>query len=828
MRSARWVPILFLLAACEGPAGVAGPVGPEGPSGAAGEAGVPGDAGAPGAPGAAGCTGLSSGQTAGLNASLSITPPANGQFYATGERPVVTIRFTNSCGAITVAELGTAELLLSGPRDGALTRTASKLLNCVTDRTAPDHQHHLINLRAPKFADPTQNNLSQAADGTLTFTLGAISDEPAGTYTLGVWAKSSDEKDQILPSLELQIGTAQREEYASGPSAQSSCYACHLGTLSGKSYEAHIFPGYSPLGNWALDQTPIANCKLCHNLDGYSANPAVRKVHGVHRGGNLTSPGVAHPEYGLGTDATLAEFTNVQFPSMPGAELDCTKCHADDRWKTSPSRLACGTCHDNLFFDTGTLNPPRSFGPPSSGPCTSDASCAAFGYLVTCDLPSGSCMRKTHPIQSDDAQCSTCHTADASGLVAIPTVHAILQRTASRGLQMTRATLSGGSASGGAFQVGDTIVVKFQLSDAAGNIVSDLATNAKLSGTVIVGGPTDDRQRILGPISMKSSGALSFDATTKLYTYMLPSAIVAQALAPLNTTAPYSRANPPGTYTVWAYVNESVAGGAARDAANAVIDFALGAGQSIAPRQVIIADACNGCHVRVQAHGGSRQLRADACSLCHTRGAVDRTIGSKGMACTAAAQCPGNAAGWEDCKDTNGDSVLDTCVVTVDPTPGQPIDFSILIHDIHYARLRGGYAERNNNPNPGDLSLLGYLNTLDDMSDALFPQDIRNCTKCHADAGGSCSSSSPCGVGQSCVGGTCVNRAWLAPSARVCTSCHDDASTFGHAALMTWTDASGNQVETCETCHGDGAAFAVDAVHQIKNPYVPPYARTKE
>jgi hypothetical protein len=820
MRIARYgLALAVLLTACEGPAGVPGPTGPAGP---AGGAGVPGDGGVAGPAGCA-VSGV------GLTPSLAVTPPANGQFYAAGERASVTIRFVDNCGAtIPVGQLGTAELLLSGPREGALTRTASKLLNCVTDRNAADHQHHYINLKAPSFADPSQANLSTAADGTITYTLGAVSDEPPGTYTLGVWAKTTDETIQVLPLVELQIGTATREEFASGPSAQSTCYACHLGPLSGKSYEAHIFPGFSPLGNWALDQTPIANCKLCHNLDGYSPNPTVRKAHAVHRGGNLLSPGVAHPDYGLGADPTASEFLNVGFPSLPDGEKDCTKCHADDRWKTSPSRLACGTCHDNVFFDTGTLVPPRTFGAPAGGPCAADSACAGFGNLATCDVPSGTCVRKSHPVEADDAQCASCHTADASGIAAIPTVHAILQRTLTRGLTITGAKLSGGSGTGGSFQIGDTITLNFKLTDAVGNVISDVKTNPALSGTVIVGGPTDDRQRILGPLTMKSTGTLTFDAPSGTYTYVLPAPIPASTIAPENTTISPTRATTPGTYTMWAYINESVGGGAARDAGNAVLDFALATTNPIQPRQVISPDACNSCHVKIQAHGGSRQQAANACSLCHTKGSVDRTVGAKGIACTTSAQCPGNAAGWEACQDTNADTVPDTCVITVDPTPGQPIDFSILIHDIHFARLRGGYAERNNLINPGGLTVVGFQNSANDFSDMLFPQDIRNCTKCHTDAGGMCSATQPCGVGQSCVGGTCVNQAWLAPSARVCTSCHDEDHVFGHAALQTWIDPSGNPVETCLACHDVDSAFSVQSVHQIANPYVPPYARTKE
>lgn len=831
MRSRRLLLTLLVVLGCEGPRGPAGPAGATGPAGTAGDAGAPGAVGPGGDAGAPGCPGLPPGATAGLNAVVNVSAPANGTFFAVGERAKVTIHFTNNCGqTLRPSDLGTASLYLSGPRLGSLTTTAAKLLNCVTDRSAADHQHHFIDLRSPSFADPSQANLSTAADGTLTYTLAPVSTEATGTYTIGVWAKSKDDKDQLFPTLDLQIGSATAEIFASGPSATSTCYSCHRGAQSGKSYQAHIIPGFSPEGNYALDATPIATCKLCHNLDGYSANPTVRKVHGAHRGAHQLAPGVAHPEYGLGADPTLAELTDVTFPSMPGAEKDCGKCHVDARWKTA-SRLACGTCHDNVFFDSGTLTPPRTFGKPPAGACTTDAACGVFGDFATCDVSSGTCLRKTHPPQADDSQCSVCHTPDPPGLAAVSAVHAILPVTAAPGLALAKVTLGGASGSGGAFVPGsDTPVLTFGLVDGTGTAITTLKTSSIFSATAIVSGPTDDRQRVYGPLTMKSQGTLAFDATTGLYTYTFPSAFPVGALAPYNTTAPYSRANQPGTYTLWLYVNQTVTAGGQtfRAAANSVVDFPVGTTAPLQPRQVVADAACNGCHVNVQAHGGSRQGVGSQCSACHTKGALDFGVGSKGVACTTSAQCGGNAAGWEACQDTNGDGTPDSCVVTVDPTPGQTIDFAVLAHDIHYARLRDGYAERNNLVAPGTLTVLGYQNGLSSFADDLLPQDVRNCKTCHADAAGSCSATQPCGIGQSCVNASCVNVAWLTPSTRVCTSCHDDASTAGHAAINTWTDGSGNVVETCATCHGSGAQFAVDVVHQIASPYVPPYAREKQ
>ena len=198
---------LALAAGCEGPRGPAGAVGQTGPAAQQDQGTHPTDAGTildAGADGGSaaqnGCPGLAPGATAGINAAVTLSSPANGMFFVAGERAKIGITVTNNCGQrLSPSSLGTASLYLSGPRLGALTSTAASLLNCVTDRTAADRQHHFINLIAPSYADPTQKNLVTESDGTLTYTLAPISSELPGTYTVGVWLKSSDGKDQALP-----------------------------------------------------------------------------------------------------------------------------------------------------------------------------------------------------------------------------------------------------------------------------------------------------------------------------------------------------------------------------------------------------------------------------------------------------------------------------------------------------------------------------------------------------------------------------------------------------------------------------------------------------
>src|SRR5439155_12530140 len=139
-------------------------------------------------------------------------------------------------------------------------------------------------------------------------------------------------------------------------------------------------------------------------------------------------------------------------------------------------------------------------------------------------------------------------------------------------------------------------------------------------------------------------------------------------------------------------------------------------------------------------------------------------------------------------------------------------------HRIHFGRLLDGYAERDNLTGAGLLKIVGFSNSVLDFSEVLLPQDIRNCATCHTDSGAVCSASAPCGVGQECYGGKCRNRAWVQPSARVCLSCHDSAPANAHAAIMTWTDAKGNAVESCEVCHGTDGDSGVVKMHNHAGP----------
>jgi OmcA/MtrC family decaheme c-type cytochrome len=326
------------------------------------------------------------------------------------------------------------------------------------------------------------------------------------------------------------------------------------------------------------------------------------------------------------------------------------------------------------------------------------------------------------------------------------------------------------------------------------------------------------------------SATLSYDAVSGAYTFTFPSWPVNHQ-PPLNA-APSAVPCQAGTYDLWFFASKAVTvtdskgrSSVVRDVADSpLIGVKFLVDQPVQSRQVVTTAACNGCHRKLQTHGGSRQ-NAQGCSACHSAGAQDKVVGSTtSQSCQVDSNCQGYASGWENCAITPG-NLTGTCTVILDPTPGLSIDLPGFIHALHFARLRAGYLERNWST-PGRFEVYTSTSGLVDYGAGLISTDARSCTQCHADTGTSCTSNLGCGFGQRCTGGTCQNVSWKRASSGACLGCHDSGGDFGHVALQTWDPGGGAEpIETCEVCHGEGAQASVEAVHAIANPYKPPLPR---
>jgi OmcA/MtrC family decaheme c-type cytochrome len=219
----------------------------------------------------------------------------------------------------------------------------------------------------------------------------------------------------------------------------------------------------------------------------------------------------------------------------------------------------------------------------------------------------------------------------------------------------------------------------------------------------------------------------------------------------------------PGTYTVFVEVTHSKPLGGWQ-----FVNFQVGT--ETAEKKV--ATNCTDCHGDNRQHPEFFAVKydTDICKNCHDNERLSQIVGWN---------VPG---GW------NGYGA-------------QPLVRKV--HGVHFGRYLN---------NPEDIVFPALRKTFN-FSEVIFPQDVRNCTKCHDPKG---------------------SPAWKEnPSRLACMACHDSASANGHAKLMTvypnpadpW---SSDRVETCKVCHGAGKEFSPDKVHNISNPYKPPYPREPE
>ncbi|MBW6493129.1 MAG: OmcA/MtrC family decaheme c-type cytochrome [Burkholderiaceae bacterium] len=222
---------------------------------------------------------------------------------------------------------------------------------------------------------------------------------------------------------------------------------------------------------------------------------------------------------------------------------------------------------------------------------------------------------------------------------------------------------------------------------------------------------------------------------------------------------------------------------------NPYFDFTIGAdGKSVAvtnptnTRQVTDIRSCNTCHEKLMPHSRPR-VDTQACVLCHNPS-------------------------------------------TTDEQTGNVVDQVTMVHKIHMGHKL-----------PSVIAGGSYKIQDSDFSEAAFPQDIRNCTKCHNG-----DESPAAGVAFTTPQG---NNWFNKPNRVACGSCHDGidfatstGTTLAQAAAIAEGAADpGGNVHTsgafgltddgaCVLCHGADKGLAVKLVHRTNfvtpnNPDVP-------
>jgi OmcA/MtrC family decaheme c-type cytochrome len=198
---------------------------------------------------------------------------------------------------------------------------------------------------------------------------------------------------------------------------------------------------------------------------------------------------------------------------------------------------------------------------------------------------------------------------------------------------------------------------------------------------------------------------------------------------------------------------------------NPYFDFTIVDGKAVPAvasktRKMADVASCNSCHEKLALHGGGR-VDTQYCVMCHNPG-------------------------------------------TVDPESGNNLDMATMTHSIHAGRrIKAATGE--------DYTIWGYGNAKHDYAEVGFPQDLRNCTKCHSAA----NPATPQGDN------------WkTAVSQKACLACHspkvDGAWETTHKvyagglvpAVAAATDMTNAQ---CVACHKVGSNISPEVVHWNQN-----------
>lgn len=354
----------------------------------------------------------------------------------------------------------------------------------------------------------------------------------------------------------------------------------------------------------------------------------------------------------------------------------------------------------------------------------------------------------------------------------------------------------GGTGPNGNARVGDRLTVDFTLRQDNGE---PLELTSMTRGAIMVSGPTFNYQRVIASQGDLLTAAKKTALGQFSYTFTVP--IPTTYLEPYNDTPSLTAGELTGqplldgTYTVGIEIRKdyTINGVVYRDPGNATRDFLFGGAQTIQAREVVTLANCNQCHGELRGHGNNRNNLTN-CLLCHTAGAEDRNVST--------------VAGG---------------------TPGESIDFRVMIHKIHAGKNLPSVngvttnldGSRKYDAPVKPYQLVGFNNEVVDYSHVAFPvwpsmaspmprdvgfttltsaqQTLENtirqgpvdCAKCHGDPDGDGPLPAPA------QGDLIYNQ----PTRAACGSCHDDWVPELPYRSNTQTMPAQSDDAACKNCH---------------------------
>ena len=548
-------------------------------------------------------------------------------------------------------------------------------------------------------------------------------------------------------------------------------------------------------------------------INGGAAGDFTALVHRIHRGGDLANTGYAYAG---------VNFEKLGYSMLGGGEKMCIKCHSTvpqaDNWKTKPTRLACGTCHDDVKFDIG------------HGPSV--------------------------PAQLSDNACGICHQA-----ADITTYHLTQNKT------LHNPTVPAGLVNfvyeiKSATATATDLKIVFKIT-ADGTPITFLAPAAAMANplTGFTGGPSfqlayaQPQDGITAPADFNNigSGAANFQPigvsisnlldTTKNLTvgtlsapdasgYYTATVVGAAKIFPAGATL--RTVGLQGYFTqiagTWdsdgnGIINASDTLTAGRHAVS-VVKTVTG---DTARRAVIDSAKCANCHEWFEGHGGNRVYEVQICVQCHVpnlttsgKGISDAALETYRAANLFTAKDTANLAAW-------GITIPNPVVAGSNFAlvfPQTTNNMKDMIHGIHAGKDRTSPIRIVRDRTPSAVNIINGGNIG-------FPGILKNCQSCHtyngynvpttgnllptreiADNGAIVDTAS---AKASLVTLNATDKV-ITPFTAACVTCHDSTAAQAHMTL------NGGQIkvnrssmniagESCAVCHGVGSTYDPAKVH---------------
>ena len=499
------------------------------------------------------------------------------------------------------------------------------------------------------------------------------------------------------------------------------CAVCHTDQRKFGYAEATTTPvvtGTSPYGGYSGSTSKII---------GGAAGDLTALAHRIHMGTNLKKTGYNYAS---------VYFEKIGYSMLDAGQRMCIKCHTGvaqaDNWKTKPSRLACGTCHDAIDFATGVNHGSTANG----GPHLDDKLCGS------CHTPA------SIPINHYTNNLTPNNPVTPTGLVNF--TYEILSAVA------TPTTVPLGT--------GSDVAIKFRIKKDGTPVVLGVPAAGGLSATTTLPGFSSVPSFLLAWSLPQSQDGGSFTATTYPADYnnlvaangspfssnFQPPTVALNTLT--NTTnsttvGVYGSPDPSGYYTA-NIINKFPLGAKMRsvslqgyftqvmpvstpptaDVARHAVSVVKAVTGDTARRVAIDSNKCANCHEWFEGHGGNRVFEVQVCVTCHVPGL---TTSGKGIPDTA----------LESFRAATGFSALDTASLTAwgitipNPVtngsnfalafPQTTNNFKDMIHGIHAGKDRTSPIKIVR-----DATSRGTI-TIVDGARIGFPGILNNCKSCH-------------------------------------------------------------------------------------------------